>query len=168
MSAIQTVAAWSLGVHRHTAADIYTPLICISTKTVIVPAGLFNSAAVLPGTAYPFYSIVRKPKTCLLFCRDSPSLTLSGTTSSLIFLTSASLYYHQPQHVLRDTMPTRVHGHFTKALLDTVSNHSVTTLSFLQCHDLCCHKQAYTTTGISSAAAPCLGPVLARSFKIPG
>ena len=57
-------------------------------------------------------------------------------------------------------MPTRVHGHFTKALLDTASNHSMTTLSFLQCHGLCCHKQAYTTTGISSSAAPCLGSVI--------
>ena len=36
--------------------------------------------------------------------------------------------------MLRDTMPTRVHGHFT--------------------------KQAYATTGISSAAVPCLGLVI--------
>ena len=58
------------------------------------------------------------------------------------------------------TMPTRVHGKFTKALIDTASNHSMITRSFLQRHGLCYHKQAYTTTGISSSAAPCLGSVV--------
>ena len=58
------------------------------------------------------------------------------------------------------TMPTRVHGKFTNALIDTASNHSMITLSLLHCHGLCYHKQAYITTGISSSAAPCLGSVV--------
>ena len=58
------------------------------------------------------------------------------------------------------TMPTRVNGKFTKALIDTASSHSMITLSFLQRHGQCYHKQEYTTTGISSSASPCLGSVV--------
>ena len=57
-------------------------------------------------------------------------------------------------------MPTWVHGKFTKALIDTASNHCMITLSLLQRHGLCYHKLAYATTGISSSAAPCLGSVI--------
>ena len=141
--------------------------------TVIVPARLFNSAALLPYLTRHTHSVVDEARHLLTF--KSGDLVpvhqkyhivtmVSNQRKSILPPTmkcAASSKTPQAQFVdLVCTMPTRVHGKFTKALIDTACNNSMITLSFLQCHGLCHHKQAYTTTGISSSAAPGLGSVV--------
>ena len=141
--------------------------------TVIIPARLFNSAAFLPYRARHTHSVVDEARNLLTFKSGGPVpghqkyhivTMVSNQRKSILPPTmkcAASSKTPQAQFVdLVCTMPTRVHGKFTKALIDTASNHSMITLSFLQRHGLCYHKQAYTTTGISSSAAPCLGSVV--------
>ena len=141
--------------------------------TVIIPATLFNSAAFLPYLARHTQSVVDEARNLLTFKSGGPIpghqkyhivTMVSNQRKSILPPTlkcAASSKTPQAQFVdLVFTMPTRVHGKFTKALIDTASNHSMITLSFLQLHRLCYHKQAYTTTGISSSAAPCLGSVV--------
>jgi hypothetical protein len=141
--------------------------------TVIIPARLFNSAAFLPYLARHTHSVVDEAKNLLTFKSGGPVpghqkyhivTMVSNQRKSILPPTmkcAASSQTPQAQFVdIVCTMPTRVHGKFTKALIDTASNHSMITLSFLQRHGLCYHKQAYTTTGISSSAAPCLGSVV--------
>ena len=141
--------------------------------TVILPARLFNSAAFLPYLARHTHSVFDEARNLLRFKSGDPVpghqkyhivTMVSNQRKSILPPTmkcASSSKTPQAQFVeLVCNMPTRVHGKFTKALIDTASNHSMITLSFLQRHGLCYHKQAYTTTGISSSPAPCLGSVV--------
>ena len=141
--------------------------------TVIIPAGLFNSSPFLPYLTRHTHSVVDEARKLLTFKSGDTVLghlkyhivtMVSNQRKSILPPTmkcAASSKTPQAQFIdLVCTMPTRVHGKFTKALMDIASNHSIITLSFLQRHGLCYHKQAYTTTGISSSAVPCLGSVV--------
>ena len=140
--------------------------------TVVIPARLFNSASFLPYLARHTHSIVDEAKNLLTFLSGQPvpghqkyhilTMTSNQRKSVLPPATKCAASTKAPPADFVDlvcTMPARVHGHFTKALIDTASNHSMVTLSFLQKHDLSYHAQPYTTTGISSSSAPCLGSV---------
>ena len=141
--------------------------------TVVIPARLFNSAAFLPYLARHTHAVVDEAKALLTFTSGHPVpghqkyhvvTMISNQRKSILPPTrkcAASSKTKPAEFVdLVCTMPTRVHGHFTKALIDTASNHSMITLSFLQRHGLSYHEQPYTTTGISSSSAPCLGSVI--------
>ena len=141
--------------------------------TVVIPARLFNSASFLPYLARHTHSIVDEAKNLLTFLSGQPvpghqkyhilTMTSNQRKSVLPPATKCAASTKAPPADFVDlvcTMPARVHGHFTKALIDTASNHSMVTLSFLQKHDLSYHAQPYTTTGISSSSAPCLGSVI--------
>ena len=56
-------------------------------------------------------------------------------------------------------MKTKIQGHYTKALIDTASNHSMITRSFLARHDISWSHKHTVTLGISASEAACLGSV---------
>ena len=141
------------------------------TITLIIPARIFESAAFVPFLRQHALSTVDEAKNLLCFASGSAvpghqkyhictmitnhhSSALPGPPQKCA--ASAA----EPEFVdLLCTMPTKITGHFAKALVDTATNHSMITRAFLEKHGIAFTAQHSVTVGVSSSRTTCLGNV---------
>lgn len=139
------------------------------TITIVVPARIFESSAFLPFLRQHSHTTVDEACHILEYTAGS---AVPGKQKYHIctFITNQRASIHPDKKAavsvthadfmdLLCTMPTSIHGHFTKALVDTAANHSMITRTFLNRHDIAYTPQHSVTIGISATEASCLGTV---------
>lgn len=135
--------------------------------TLAVPARLFKADAFVPYLQRHSSPIVDEGRRLLMYNSGLPVpgqqkfhlLTLVSNHSSHKLTSLATRSSHVPFVDLLCTMPLRIHSHKLKALVDSASNHSMITASFLARTGIPYTASACQTYGVSDTAAPCLGQV---------
>ena len=146
--------------------------------TMVIPARVFKSNDFVPFLKQHSQSAVETAQSIL---RDTKGIPVKGCQkyhicklitnhrSSVVQsspkITCTSSATGQPAEFvdLICTMPCQIGGHHAKALIDTASNHSMVTRTFLDRHLIRYTPRQGTTTGISGSAAPSLGRVSLRT-----
>ena len=140
--------------------------------TMVIPARTFDSSAFVPFLRLHTQSTV--DEACNILCFKSGTAVPGRQKYHICTLVTnrrASIL-PEPQKCattvqadavpfvdLLCTVPTKISGHFAKALVDTAANHSMITRSFLEKHSIAYTSQHSVTIGISSSQTPCLGHV---------
>lgn len=135
------------------------------TITLAIPARLFKADAFVPYLQRHSTPVVDEARRLLVYRNGQPVLgqqkfhvlTLVSNHSSPKLTSLASRADHVPFVDLLCTMPLWINGLKLKALIDSCSNHSMITASFLDRANLPYASSAHQTFGVSDTAAPCLG-----------
>lgn len=140
--------------------------------TVVIPARIFDSSAFVPFLRQHSPSMVDEARHLLEYMSGNPvpghqkyHICTMITNQRVSILptkkAAAAVLAQQASFVdLICTMPTRIHNHFARALVDTAANHSMITRGFLERHNIPFLSTHSVTVGISASEAPCLGSVL--------
>ena len=143
--------------------------------TMVIPARIFDSSAYIPFLRLHTQSTVDEARN--LFCYKTGDAVpgsqkyhvctlITNQRASILpdppkkCATSSLDHSHDAAFVdLMCTMPTKITGHFANALIDTASNHSMITRSFLMRHNIPYVSERSVTIGVSASQTPCLGHV---------
>jgi len=135
--------------------------------TLAIPARLFKADAFIPYLRRHSQPLVDEAKRLLVYHTGQPVpglqkfhvLTIVSNHSSHKLTSLANSAGHVPFVDLLCTMPLRINGTKLKALVDSASNHSMITASFLEHAGIPFTSSACHTYGVSDTAAPCRGRV---------